>query len=455
MVTAVAAGYRSIRALYSGVRVFFSRDLWALNPESLPRGKAASVRVLRFLATTVREFFGDQCMLRASALTFYTLLSVVPVLAVVFGIAKGFGLEKLLEKELMQQMAGQEQALERILAFSRNMLENTKGGLLATVGVVLIFWSSIKVLGQLESALNAMWDVAKPRSWGRRFSDYLAVLLIAPVLLLVAGSASVFVRTQFDAIAGRFEIVGMLGPLVVHALRLTPLVLVWALFTLIYMAMPNARVPFGAAAGGAAVGGILYQLVQWIYIDLQVGVANQNAIYGSFAALPLFLVWVQTSWIIVLFGAEVCHAFQHSDDDCGATGCPTPTPAERKLIGLHILKSVAQRFAAAEPPATARQLALATGIPLRWVRQSTADLVAVGLLVASAALKPDEPAFQPAMDLRLLTLQRGSDALESAGGPADLLHLPPDPDRTALREALRRLSQAAAESPANRLLGDL
>jgi membrane protein len=125
--------------------------------------------------------------------------------------------------------------------------------------------------------------------------------------------------------AGRVEIIGMLGPLVLHVVRLTPFILVWALFTLIYTSMPNIRVPFGAT-----VAGLLYQLVQWIYIDLQVGMAKQNAIYGSFAALPLFLAWIQISWTIVLFGAELCCAVQHSDGYCSATDCPTPTLAEKR-----------------------------------------------------------------------------------------------------------------------------
>ena len=436
------------------VRIFFLTGIWQLRLEGLPRWKAASIRVLRALTVAVSEFFGDQCALRASALTFYTLLSVVPVFAVIFGIAKGFGLEKILEKELMEQMAGQEQALERILTFSRNMLENTKGGLIAGVGVVLMFWSAIKVLGQIESALNAMWDVRGQRSWGRRFSDYLAVMLIAPILLLVAGSASVFIRTQFDAIAGRFEIVGMLGPLVLHALRLTPLILVWALFTLIYMAMPNTRVPFGAAAVGAAIGGLLYQLVQWVYLGLQIGAAKQNAIYGSFAALPLFLAWVQASWTIVLFGAELCYAVQHSGDACRAFGCPVPGPADKKLIGLNIVHRAIQRFAAGDAPMTSRQLALGINLPLSWVQESLAGLTAAGILSETRSPSTAEPGYQPAMDIGLLTLQRVSDALESGGGSAGTPALAFD-ENTRLRVALTELGRAAAGSPSNRLLKDI
>jgi membrane protein len=450
----MAGGQNRVRGTYSAVRAFFRTGIWELRLEGLPRWKAASVRALRVLTAAVTEFFADHCALRASALTFYTLLSVVPVFAVVFGIAKGFGLEKLLEKQLMEQLAGQEEVLERILTFSRNMLENTKGGLIAGVGVIVMFWSAIKVLGQIESALNAIWGVAGQRSWGRRFSDYLAVMLIAPILLLVAGSANVFIRTQFDAIAGRFEIVGMLGPLMVQALKLTPLILVWALFTLIYMAMPNTRVRFGSAAVGAAIGGLLYQVVQWIYIDLQVGVAKQNTIYGSFAALPLFLAWVQTSWTLVLFGAELCDAVQHSDDTCRAFGSPAPGLAEKRLVGLHIVHGVVQRFAAGDPPMTSRQLALGTKLPLGWVQDLLGGLTASGILSETRRASSDEPGYQPAMDIGLLTLQRVSEALESGGRSAEPLSLTFNAN-AKLQAALRELGRAAAASPSNRLLKDI
>ncbi len=445
---------RSPRGLVRAAREHFLYGIWSPRPAGLRGWKAAGRRIQRVLTAAVTEFFSDQCMLRASALTFYTLLSVVPVLAVIFGIAKGFGLEKLLEKELLEQMAGQQEALDRILTFARNMLENTRGGLIAGVGVVVMFWSAFKVLGQIEAALNAMWDVRKPRSWGRRFSDYLTVMLLAPVLVLVAGGASVFIRTQFDAVVARFGIIGMLGPLVLLALRLTPLVLSWALFVMIYMAMPNTRVRWGAAAVGAGVGAILYQLAQWTYIDLQVGVAQQNAIYGSFAALPLFLAWVQASWVIVLFGAEVCYAVQYSDSYCRAAGCPAPSPAAKKLIALHLTRTAVRRFAAGDPPLGAIGMAQALELPPRLVQPVLADLVAAHVLSETPGAEPHESGFQPAMDPSHLTLQRVLEALESLGAAEENLQLP-FMDADSLNEALHKLSQAAAESPANRLLKDL
>ncbi len=449
-----ASPSRSPIGLLRAVRAHFLTGIWSRQPAELRGWRSVGIRMERVLTAAVAEFLSDQCMLRASALTFYTLLSVVPVLAVIFGIAKGFGLERLLERELMEQMAGQQGAFERILAFARNMLDNTRGGLIAGVGVVVMFWSAFKVLGQIEAALNAMWDVRAPRSWGRRFSDYLTVMLLAPILLLAAGGVSVFIRTQFDAVMARFEIIEMLGPLVLQALRLTPLVLSWALFVLIYMAMPNTRVKWGAAAAGAGVAGILYQLVQWIYIDLQVGVAQQNAIYGSFAALPLFLAWVQASWVIVLFGAEVCYAVQHCGDYCRPNGCPSPGPDGRTLVALHITRTAVQRFCAGDPPLNIRQLAHSAGIPLHWVEQSASDLVEAGILSRLASGPPEDQAIQPAMDATRLTLQRVLDALHAADGVRHHPFLPSD-DMDRLRNALYALRRAAAESPANQLLKDL
>ena len=198
-----------------------------------------------------------------------------------------------------------------------------------------MIWAAVKILGQIEAALNAMWDHLPPRSWGRRLGDYLAVLLVAPVLMLSASGANVFIRTRLDEVAARLGLLDTVGPLVVHLLQLTPVLLAWALFTLMYAVMPNTRVRLLPALAGGAVGGVLYHLVQWAYIAFQVGAARQNAIYGSFAALPLFLAWVQTSWMIFLFGAQIAYAAQHAELWACCMRGPGAGRDRRLLAGLH------------------------------------------------------------------------------------------------------------------------
>ncbi len=445
---------QTIRTAISRTRHFFLTGLWSAQLDALPKWQALPARALRAVTVAVVEFFKDDCMLRASALTFYTLLSIVPIFAVMFGIAKGFGFEKMLEKELMGQLAGQEQALERILAFSRKLLEHTKGGLMAGVGVVLMFWAAIKVLVGIEVALNAMWDIRKQRTWWRRFSDYLAVMTLCPILLIVAGGVTVFIRTQFSAIAEKFAIAGMMGPLVLAVLKLSPFILICALFTLIYMAMPNTRVPFKPALGGGIIGGILFQIVQWIYIEFQVGVANYNAIYGSFAALPLFFVWVQTSWTLVLFGAELCYALQNADMYCSATGCPELRPHETKLLSLAIARLVIRAFAAGQAPLTVPQISQRLRVPTRLTRNLVDELRQSGIFTETRAAEGGQPAFQPAMDIRRLNVQQVIEAIELAGAPEKEARLS-TADSENIAEAIRELNRAAAQSPANRLLKDL
>lgn len=433
------------------VRDFFAEEIWRPGSgDGLSRPRALFYRLLRIVSTALREFVADQGTLRASALTFYSLLSIVPLFAVLFGIAKGFGLEKTLEKRLVEQLAGQEEALERILGFARNLLENVRGGLIAGVGVLVMFWSAVKVMRQIESALNAMWEVKRPRRLARRFADYLAVLLCAPLLFLAAGSASVVAGAQFEALAARFAALAAFGPLVQAALRLMPLALMWALFALFYKAMPNTPVRLSSASCGAAVAAVLYLAVQWLIIDLQVGVAEKNAIYGSFAAVPLFLVWMQASWMIFLFGAEITYACEHSDGGGGLPrGGRLTSAAERKIAACCLARAAALRFEAGEGPGDLRGLAAAAGLPLRAAREAAVALTEAGILCETAAPAGEAPRLLPALDPRLLTLERVCTALDCGSRAAPAPAALPGTEADRVHRALERFRAAAAKLPQN------
>ena len=163
---------------------FFTKDLWRIRPDTLPRMQSILIKPLRIVILAFRGFDEDKCSLRASALTFYTLLSIVPLFAMAFGVAKGFGLEKLLEREVLDGLKGQEEIATQILNFSHSMLENTRGGLIAGVGVIVLFWLIIKLLGNIEQSFNDIWGITHARSFGRKLSDYLSVVLICPMLLI-------------------------------------------------------------------------------------------------------------------------------------------------------------------------------------------------------------------------------------------------------------------------------
>ncbi|MGA8179432.1 MAG: YihY/virulence factor BrkB family protein, partial [Desulfobacterales bacterium] len=338
-----------ILALKAKVIDFIRTDIWRVRSKDLSRTRYLLVKQLRIIILAVRGFRKNKCPLSASALTFYSVLSIVPVVAMAFGIAKGFGFQNILEKQLLEKFQGQEEVMNRIVSFARSLLDNTKGGIIAGIGIIFLLWTVIKLFSQIERSFNDIWDVKTPRTFARKFSDYLSIMLISPILFILSSSVTVFISTQITAIAQKVALIGMFSQVIFLMLQFIPYGLIWILFTFMYMLMPNTKVKFSSGLVAGVVAGTVYQIAQWAYITFQVGVAKYNAIYGSFAALPLFLIWVQLSWMIVLSGAEISFAYQYVDTyEFEPDGRPI-SPAFKKLLSLQISRLVISRFLKAEP----------------------------------------------------------------------------------------------------------
>ena len=208
--------------MISKVIHFITTDIWRIRLKDFSQSKSFFVKQLRILLLVVRGFDEDKCYLKASALTFYSLLSIVPVIAMVFGIAKGFGFQEVLQKDLLEKFPAQEEVLIQVFNFAQSLLENTKGGFVAGIGVVILFWTVIKVLGNIEKSFNDIWGVKKSRTWGRKFSDYLSVMLIGPLLLILSSSTTVFITTQVTFITEKFALLGTISSIIFLALKILP-----------------------------------------------------------------------------------------------------------------------------------------------------------------------------------------------------------------------------------------
>lgn len=333
--------------------------------------------VKRVVVATVEGFIQDDCYSKASALTFYSLLSLVPLLAVALGIAKGFGFEKYLEVELQRGIFEQREMAQQMISFSYLMLENAQGGLIACLGIITLFWTSLQLIGSIESNLNTIWEVKKGRSFVRRFSDYLALITLGPIFLVASGSLSLYVITKLNAMpkVALLETFNRYILILYHAL---PFFLVWALFSFIYAFIPNTKVRWRYALSAGLVASAAYMAVQEIYIHFQIGAANYGAVYGSLAALPLFLVWVHISWLILLGGAELTY---HSEV------IPLESDGEKyqiinqKQLALWIAIRCTKAFIEGAKPITADRMARELGTSLQIVRKITAELEAEGILV--------------------------------------------------------------------------
>ena len=390
---------------------FIDTPLWRTRQEesSIPW---FLVRLGRTIVTAALEFNRRHGSSHASALTFYTLLSIVPLAAMAFGVAKGFGFEQLLEKELLTQFAAQQEVVLQIIEFARNMLDNTKGGLIAGIGVAVLFWSVIKVLGKIEDNFNQIWSVPS-RSLVRKFTDYLSIMIIGPVLLIMSSSVTVFIASQVSAISSHVGLENVATPAISLGLSLAPYVLLWLLFTVVYMIMPNTRVHLGSAFLAAVLAGSAYQALQIGYVKFQIYVTSYNAIYGSFAALPLFLLWLQLSWTIVLFGAQIAHAFPQSNVAGSRDARHSRSAAQTRLLALGICHLAVRRFHRDEPPLTEAIIAHELDLTSGETREMVDMLIHAGLLYRVRLDNQDTELLQPTRDSSKITVRDVVTALDA------------------------------------------
>ena len=443
---------RPIPKLSDVVR-FINADIWRLQAHKLPPRRSFWITQLRILLLAVRRFNLDKCGLRASALTFYSLLSIVPVVALAFAVAKGFGFEKTLGEQLMAKLQGHEEVAERIIGFAQSLLENTKGGAIAGVGIALLFWTVIKVLGNIEKSFNDIWGVKTPRAMGRKLTDYLSVMMICPVLLIIASSATVLVTTQITTMLERLSFLGYFADMLILLLKALPYGVIWLVFTFIYAFMPNTKVDMKSALWGGILAGTIYQLVQLAYISFQIGVSNYGAIYGSFAALPLFLVWLQLSWLIVLLGAEISFAHQNVATYEFEQDCLTVSHSFKRMTALMVTSLCVKTFLNAEKPLTAEDISRELEVPIRLVRSVLSELTEAKLLSEVCFERGDDVAYQPACDIHRLTVAGVLERLDQQG--IATVPIAESADLQKLRETIQRFREMNEQSSANLKLQDL
>jgi len=434
-------------------REFVRTDIWRIRLGDLSRNRSFGIRLLRIVFLAARGFTEDRIHLRASALTLYSLLGIVPVLAMAFGIAKGFGFEKFLQKDILERFQGQEEVAVRIIDFAHSLLEATKGGVIAGVGLVVLFWAVIRVLRDIEISFNDIWGIEESRSLGRKFSDYLTIMVICPLLLIMSGSVTIFINTQVATITAEVELLGYISGPIFFLLNLLPYCVIWGLFAFIYILVPNTKVRFRSGLIAGIIAGSAYQVVQWGYIHFQVGVAKYNAIYGSFAALPLFLIWLQMSWIIVLIGAEIAFAHQNVDTYEFEPDSRQISLSFKRLLSLMVAHLLTRRFANGENPLTAHDISGTLEIPIRLLRQILFELVHSGIVSEIRATDRNDTAYQPAFSIDGLTVGRVLDALDHRGiGSVPVAETKAS---ASLSAALETFRETIDQSPANRLLRDI
>ena len=403
------------------------------------------VQQYRLLFYTARGLVEHGTLVRSAALTFYTLMSLVPLLALVFAVVKGFGLADGLVENLYELFPQHPETVDYIVEFAENALARTQGGVVAAVGLVMLFWAVIRVFGSIENAFNNIWEVKVERSIARQWTDYIAVVMIVPVLWILANAVGNYIE----------QVLGLYDKWYFTTLsRLASMVVIWTMFTLLYLIIPNARVRFQSALMAGIVAGTIFLLFQWGYVYVQRWMTSYNAVYGSFAALPLFLIWMQTSWEILLFGGELSFAYQNISRFAEERESLRISYDQRRKVLLAVMILVARNFRDHGGTLPTDEIRKRLELPTRIVNDILFQLVQAGQLIAVRSGDGErDVAFAPAHDLSSITVYGILEAVERTGQTT--LDLEQTPELARMNREVETLKEEVLHSPNNVRLTDL
>ena len=403
------------------------------------------VRQYKLFFYTARGLQEHRTLVRCAALTFYTLISIVPILAVVFAIVKGFGIIEDLIANLYSIFPKNPEIIDYVVEFANKALDNTKSGVVAAVGIITLFWAVIRVFGSIEDAFNNIWEVTSTRSIARKYSDYIAVVVIAPILWAAANGINTYAQGLFGGVDAAW---------VAWVSKMMSIVVMWVMFAFFYYVIPNTTVRAGSAIMAGIVAGTTFILFQWGYLYLQTLMTSYNAIYGSFAALPLFLMWVQYSWMILLFGGELSFAFQNIDKfDEERESLHINYDSRRKVLLATMLVAV-RHFMVGKGAISLSEIKRELNLPTRIVNSVLRELVdAEQLLELPSEGKGFENSFVPAKDVATFTVCNILEAVEQRGNIE--LELDSSPELQQVSEELERIKAEARDSELNVKLTDI
>lgn len=397
------------------LHTLIEEDVWQREPADLTRSRRLLYGQLRLLTIVAQGFMENRLTLQASALTFSMLLSIAPFLAVTFSVLKAFGVHNQLQPMLAELLAplgpkGGE-ITKALIAF----VNNVHVGALGAVGMVTLFITIVSLIGNIEQAFNRIWGEKTPRRLARKFSDYLSVLLVGPVLVFSA--LGIIASLQSSTLVQQLIAIEPIGTMILTGLRLVPYLMLCGAFAFMYIFLPNTTVKLGSALVGGLVAAILWVSAGWGFAAFVASSTKYTAIYSSFAILFLFLMWLYVGWVIVLLGAEVAFAHQHINTYQGGRRALRASIVDRERLALRIMLLVGDHFLAGKPPWTAEGLARRTNAPVRLVTELLHILVEKRLLLPAS----NGQVYVPARGLEHIDVKEILDAFRNAGEGRALL----------------------------------
>lgn len=427
------------------MKLYFTKTIWEKEPSDCSRVHRYWLVVIQFLLIVLRNSWRNQAFLRASALAFTTLLALVPLLAILFSILKGLGVQNQVAPFLLDQLsAGSQEVATKII----NYIDNTNMTSLGGIGFAGLIFTVIMLLDSVEDAFNEIWLVKETRTLSIKFGGYLVLIICTPLLIFTALSMTTYLESR--SAFHWFLSTARLGDSLPYLLYLIPHLVVWAALTFLYMVVPNTKVSFVAALRGAFLAATLWQLAQWLYVHFQLGVAKNNIIYGTMAALPTFMLWIYVSWLILLFGVEVVHAHQNIKSLKREVRLGPVSQRVRELLSLAILQDMAIAYSRGVGGWTGEYLGEVFDLPERLLKELLNNLMTEGFILSTA---DDPPVYTLSQAPEKIMICSVLNSLrDSAGGwqPLSLTE-----GESCLADLLARVESCGAERLAGISLKDI
>lgn len=388
---------------------YVTTDIWRITKREEEGGHGFLILFAKTLSLSIQNFIRGKMATRASALCYYSVFALVPMMAFVFGLARGFGFDAYVLQLLRERYSSHLQLVTIFQDFVENYLNNASGGAFVGIGIGVLLWSVMKVFFQVEISFNEIWCVSKNRNYIRRFTDYISLLLVVPLFVLISNGVSFY----FNHVISLLHETYILSPTLKIVLKGLPLIVAWTIFTMVYVVMPNTKVKFFAATIAGAFSTIAFFAFKYAYIYIQTMMTTYNAVYGSLAAIPFALLFVQSVWMIVLFGAEISFSLQNVRNFEFEKDVQDMSNRYFTFGMLCVTKIVAQRFRDGDAPLSLDEMSDRYHIPIRLASVVVNRLCKAGVLME--AHNDKSVVYTPAMDINQLTTARFFNMVDCSG----------------------------------------
>ena len=377
----------------------------------------------RFLQTIIlvaRGFKDQVLVVRANSLSFALLFAFIPMMALIYAIARGFGFEEIVKSTISSSFLAEANVAPVLLEWIERYLETARDGLFVGIGLIVLIWAVYAFFNMLENSFNSIWNVKQSRSFTRRMTNYVMTLLLVPVLVVVTSGISIFLNST-EVLA---SVLDSIVPIRKFMLRFLPFVATAGVFTWIFIAIPNTKVKFSSAIIPGILMGLLYQVVQALSMYLVVLFARMSIVYGAFSAIPLVLIWLHITCWLLLVGAELAFAIQNNDLFAYEKDIKNMSRRYKDYVMLYLLSVIIRRFEAGESPQTAQEMAAENQLPIRLVQQVLSRLEETVIVRRVYVEDEEEQAFIPALDTKSITVEMVIGRISAQGTEEFLQHTP-------------------------------